>query len=85
MQHGYNMLCKPLMQRREFATHGYMIRYSVDRLRASLVSPPRPRYLTSLDLETMHRRPVRVAARGASGAMFGPWSELLADPLRTRF
>jgi hypothetical protein len=27
-QHGYNTLCKPLIQRREFVTHGYDIRYS---------------------------------------------------------
>ena len=31
-QHGCNTLCKPLIQRREFVTHGYGIRYSKNLL-----------------------------------------------------
>lgn len=33
-QHGRNTLCKPLVQRREFVTHGYDNRYSASRGRA---------------------------------------------------
>jgi hypothetical protein len=37
-QHGYNTLCKPLMQRREFVTHGYDIRYSAAKRRWCVLS-----------------------------------------------
>jgi hypothetical protein len=61
MQHRCNTLCKLLIQRREFATHGYMIRYSVDRLRASPAS-----FASSLVSNSPQHKPTngRLSLRG---------------------